>query len=428
MDSFSGTSIRPPLLSEGVRATANGEVMIKSGLSLTWFVLGADLIRFELALSSMAWLAVGVSKDGNMVTDAFGNPAASKAVVGTAADGVLQYTLVAQDVTGVIVDPVQNLSNASFVQHDGTTTLSFGVPLSWIHQHKPGAESTFFIWSHGEPEVQAFGYHKQEKGRFQLSRSQLIHSNSSASVDAADTSTCTSTTLLESARCFMNYDSMAMTDYGHAASAYDESLDLSSEYRISWSVFPGIDGYIDIMLQARTLGWVGFGLMKNDMPHGMLATDMFVGFVKEGVPSVFDAYAEAIAPPILEKDMPGHVDNLYDIRGFENETTGVTTLQFKRKLMTDGSDHWDRSIVAGSMACVFAFNSMGSDQLNMYHGPSRGFANVVFYRPAQEETCEAGYLRINDGHKSFCKQVLAHLFEPDAPNTVVTAIYPRVSN
>ena len=38
----------------------------------------------------------------------------------------------------------------------------------------------------------------------------------------------------------------------------------------------------------------------------------------------------------------GHTDNVYDIRGEEDDNSGVTTLRFKRSIAADPSDSWDR--------------------------------------------------------------------------------------
>eukprot|EP00966_Prymnesium_polylepis_P127922 2958207-Prymnesium_polylepis.1 len=118
-------------------------------MDLMWTVPGAHTIYFKLSLSSTAWLAIGVSKDGNMVTDSAGRPAPSHVVVGSILDGVLKRTLIAQDPSGIIIDAVQDLQNTSFTQTDGSTTLAFEIPLSWVDQHLPGADVFHFIWAHG---------------------------------------------------------------------------------------------------------------------------------------------------------------------------------------------------------------------------------------------------------------------------------------
>ena len=65
-------------------------------------------------------------------------------------------------------------------------------------------------------------------------------------------------------------------DYGDAWEAFEHSRDLSSAFRVSWSVegrgTPQIS--LSLLMQARTLGWVGFGLMSNATAHGMILSDM----------------------------------------------------------------------------------------------------------------------------------------------------------
>ena len=399
-----GTTVLAPTVVTGLQDTAVGSVTIKPGMDLVWTVRGTYSISFKLSLSLTTWLALGVSKDGNMVTDSVGRPAPSNAVVGTASDGVLKRTMIVQDPSGVVIDAVQDLQNTSFTQMDGSTTLAFEVPLSWVDQHLPGADAFHFIWSHGAEAVQAFGYHRQNKGRFTLTRAQLMATTAVAinTTSAFDNAVCDSNQVLAVGQCYATFGASAAVDYGSgdpnvgesAATAYQESLDLTSEFRLSWSVHrePGQDGYIDMMMQARTLGWLGFGLMAKGVAHGMQEADIFIGHVTDGAPHVYDAYARGIEAPVLEKDMPDHVDDVYDVRGEENHITGVTTLQFKRKLLVlDSSNRsWDRSITPGILPCIFAYSRQGVDDLRSYHGPSRGFANIMFYRA--DQVCSAGFV------------------------------------
>jgi superoxide reductase len=398
-----GATVFAPTVITGLQQSSVGSVTIKPGMDLMWTVPGAHTIYFKLSLSSTAWLAIGVSKDGNMVTDSAGRPAPSHVVVGSILDGVLKRTLIAQDPSGIIIDAVQDLQNTSFTQTDGSTTLAFEIPLSWVDQHLPGADVFHFIWAHGAEGVQEFGYHRQNKGRFTLSRAQLTAATAVAinTTTTFDNAVCEANQVLAVGQCYATYGTSTGVDYGSsdpnvgdaAATEYDASLDLTSEFRLSWTVHrkPDQDDFIDIMMQARTLGWLGFGLMAKGVAHGMQEADIFLGHVVEGVPHVYDAYARGIEAPLLEKDVPGHVDDVYDVRGGENQITGVTTLQFKRKLLVNSGNHsWDRSIIPGIMPCIFAYSRQGVDDLRSYHGPSRGFANIMFYRA--DQVCLAGFV------------------------------------
>ena len=150
-----------PTLTEGADSVTAGFAQLKSDLSLTWTASSADLFNFELTLDATAWLALGVSKQGFMTY-----PVPSHAVTGSVADGVVQRRLEVQDPAGVIVLDTMAMSNTSFTQADGKSTLSFTAPLSWIEQHDTEADAFKFIYAHGTSGSQSFGYHGSTKGRF----------------------------------------------------------------------------------------------------------------------------------------------------------------------------------------------------------------------------------------------------------------------
>ena len=77
--------------------------------------------------------------------------------------------------------------------------------------------------------------------------------------------TCDASAALNVGRCFASYQSLNAVDYGPLADTYQQTLDLSSEYRLAWSV-DFVAGHIDIMLQARTLGWCDHSAQTFDRP------------------------------------------------------------------------------------------------------------------------------------------------------------------
>ena len=112
-------------------------------------------------------------------------------------------------------------------------------------------------------------------------------------------------------------------DYGDASAAFENSRDLSSAFRVSWSVegrgTPQIT--LSLLMQARTLGWVGFGLMSNTTAHGMIQADMWWGNVVDGVATVVDAFAESIQPPTDDASQ-----DLFETGGGEDASVGITSL------------------------------------------------------------------------------------------------------
>lgn len=78
----------------------------------------------------------------------------------------------------------------------------------------------------------------------------------------------------------MSSTSLTNAEFDDASLDYEHTLQLSSEYRLAWTVrgvYP--TGEISIMIQARTTGWVGFGLMADDTSNGMVDTDIIIGAI-----------------------------------------------------------------------------------------------------------------------------------------------------
>ncbi|XP_036325473.1 MOXD1 homolog 2 isoform X2 [Rhagoletis pomonella] len=105
--------------------------------------------------------------------------------------------------------------------------------------------------------------------------------------------------------------------------SWDHAVDLNEDFRILWTI---INQDITFEIQARTLGYVGFGFS----PDGKLAgADMAVGWVDKGQTYFQDRH--------IKKN--GNVEPLVDpsqdyilMRGYENATH--TVLRFRRKLDT----------------------------------------------------------------------------------------------
>ena len=321
------------------------------------------------------WLAVGFSHSGGMV-----DPQPTRAVIGSSA-GVLKHTLQGMSKAGVTADARQDLTGTRFTQENGVSTMAFTATLAYMETYatrSSGTVSAWLIWAHGSSTVPTVDYHLGNRGRFQLQASTSTNTTAPdpaklSSSSSEDTGSCSAALTYSIGQCYVSYTSLTAVEYGDTASLYQHVQDLSTEFRVAWSIYRGADGHIAVALQARTTGWVGLGLMGNAVRHGMVDTDMWWGKVEEGRVTVHDAWALAVAPPTADASS-GHSDDLYDVSG--SEESGVTTLEFKRKLTT--TDAWDYDIAEGPTSVVFAFNRQNADELTVYHGPSRGFATVSF--------------------------------------------------
>lgn len=431
----------PPPVPHGVR-------LLNSRFRLAWFMSSPGLASFTLTLDQLTWVALGVSKNGEMIF-----PVSSKAVTGSLDEGVLKRTLTNQATLAADptllpeqpIDAVQDLQNTSFTQRDGQTVMKFDAPMPWVEQFNPGGGRFWFVFAHGSPGVQTFGYHGENMGALVISRADLLASATAAPMEyeltltfiaeapvmaigdaekariadalATEANVASSTISTQflarpvaSADQGLDQEDEATIDacsnnYRHGlcftrnTSGFELSsgalspdlttIDLSSEFRIAFAVSRPADDdpFISVELQAHTTGWVGFGLLGSSVGHGMVQTDMWWGRVRDGHSEMYDSFSAAVAAPRRD-DTLGGTDDLFDVSG--EEALGVTLLRFKRKLNTSSAFDWP--ITHGSTGCVYAFNSGDSDSLSSYHGPTRGFATVEFFR----EPCGDGSFPSND--------------------------------
>jgi hypothetical protein len=270
---------------------------------------------------------------------------------------------------------------------------------------------------------QSFGYHEDAKGRFQINFRLLRGApdeEDSSQMPSAPPSPLPPQTIgsteidckspsqqLEIGFCY--YKAMDDTPYSvDITKKYEKQIDLSSDYRLSWKLrhsggkpncrvhLDEAKGYelcdtIDFAIQSKTVGWIGLGFMNQGIHHGMKDTDIVWGRVYDnGTVNIVDAKALAINVPTPDEELP-HCDACkYDLRDVSGrEQDGITTLQFSRLLDT-GDEVGDVAI--GRMETkpiVFAYSRLGNDG-EMYHGPSRGFANVQFWEDFPDCKIENG--------------------------------------
>ncbi|KAL3928206.1 MAG: hypothetical protein SGPRY_002489 [Prymnesium sp.] len=134
--------------------------------SLQWQLHPDETVSATLQLSQMVgWLSLGVSEVGRMTM-----PNPSFAVVGSDSS-VSKHVLGEQDLLSssrtAPLDPLQDLSEASFNRFDGFSTLRFRTALSWFTRYANLTTGEIhLIYAHGEAgEVtSAFGYHANLRG------------------------------------------------------------------------------------------------------------------------------------------------------------------------------------------------------------------------------------------------------------------------
>lgn len=138
-------------------------------------------------------------------------------------------------------------------------------------------------------------------------------------------------------------------------------------YNLSWS-FDNSSSMFYFKTVVRAVGWVGFGLTKLEVSKdawqrkSMDQYDVAIGGVKDGKPYLWDSFTNGHRPP------PRDVQQDWTFTS-GNETGGVTTLEFKRKL--DTGDQKDNKVTPGVRYFVWAYHSTVDVVYNFTDGPTQ---------------------------------------------------------
>ena len=145
---------------------------------------------------------------------------------------------------------------------------------------------------------------------------------------------------------------------------------IHGSYNMYWKVDENA-GEIHLVLVAKTLGWMGFGLSE----HGsMPGSDMVVAWVdSNGKVHAEDRWANGHTKPTL--------DDCQDWQALQGvQKNGFTTIHLKRKLKT-GDDHQDRAIVKSEH--LFVVYAVGKTDVFEGHLPGRmGYQKMFLYGPS----------------------------------------------
>ncbi|XP_030375434.1 MOXD1 homolog 2-like [Scaptodrosophila lebanonensis] len=116
--------------------------------------------------------------------------------------------------------------------------------------------------------------------------------------------------------------------YSMAGMSWDHAVDLNEDFRILWT---HINQDITFEIQARTMGYVGFGFSADGQLAG---TDIAIGWVDDGQTFFQDRYvaADGAAEPRVDPSQ-----DYILMMGYENATH--TVIRFRRKLQTCDEEH-----------------------------------------------------------------------------------------
>lgn len=144
---------------------------------------------------------------------------------------------------------------------------------------------------------------------------------------------------------------------------YERKL-LDGNMRILWCME---DVYFKVMVQAKTKGWVGFGL--STVTDSLEKSDYIYGFVNEaGQVKIKDANIEANGGKPVEDTAAGGKYDLAQFQGWEEDDW--TTVAFKRVLDTKDA----KDVVIDLSKPIKVFISFGANDV---HGEALPAANTV---------------------------------------------------
>lgn len=99
---------------------------------------------------------------------------------------------------------------------------------------------------------------------------------------------------------------------------YEFSQPLDPSYNLYWN--NPEDDVIEMAVEVDTLGWVGLGFSPNG---GMVGSDIMMGWVKDGVVTITDRFAESESLPDMDKNQDFEL-----VGGYEKD--GKTVIKFRR--------------------------------------------------------------------------------------------------
>ena len=123
---------------------------------------------------------------------------------------------------------------------------------------------------------------------------------------------------------------------------------------------------IYVGMRARTSGFVALGIQPGSR---MKDADIVLGFVKDGVVSIYDMFSTGDFGPHPPDTEQGGSDDIADFGG--REEGGFTTVEFARALET--GDRFDNPLSAGLNRIIWSYG--GADSLTFRHS-TRGYGEI----------------------------------------------------
>mmetsp|Transcript_10012 Transcript_10012/g.22444 ORF Transcript_10012/g.22444 Transcript_10012/m.22444 type:complete len:1498 (+) Transcript_10012:129-4622(+) len=183
---------------------------------------------------------------------------------------------------------------------------------------------------------------------------------------------------------------------------FEVVVDVDPRYRIAYTLNYD-EEYVDMLLAAKTIGWLGVGFYNQTASHPMIKTDMVVARVIDGEAWIDDQYAFAIETPRNDSELDGGSDQLLNKAGLEEN--GITYIFFRRSFRAEDLDPWDYQFRDDlqQIPLVYAYSDEGNDEIT-YHGTRRGYASIQWNTSCPDNSkysiplaecvpCEPGFFR-----------------------------------
>ena len=246
------------------------------GLEMHWALPEESASRRRRTAYGEATFAVQAARSQGFIAVGFspGTMIGSKAVIGWAEPGsssVALYDLGGKAPSMVTAAP-EELINASISRENGMMTMRFTVALADVGAASSGDQT--MVWSMGSIVTDAHPtYHGSTRGLFSVA----LDGKPSAALAEAEANfqvgTCGDAQALAVALCYVSDVSRSEVLYDSASEDYEHVIDLSADFRLAWTItaasrVPNATDAISVMLQARTRGWLGIGLMAGELQHG----------------------------------------------------------------------------------------------------------------------------------------------------------------
>eukprot|EP00403_Amphidinium_massartii_P039850 CAMPEP_0178433700 /NCGR_PEP_ID=MMETSP0689_2-20121128/33044_1 /TAXON_ID=160604 /ORGANISM="Amphidinium massartii, Strain CS-259" /LENGTH=353 /DNA_ID=CAMNT_0020055743 /DNA_START=30 /DNA_END=1088 /DNA_ORIENTATION=+ len=184
---------------------------------------------------------------------------------------------------------------------------------------------------------------------------------------------------------------------------YTVVIDVDPKYRIGYTVNHA-EEYVDVLIAAKTTGWIGVGFYNQTASHPMNRADIIMARVIDGQAIIEDRFAFSIEHPKLDTDLDGGKDQLLNKAGIEEN--GITYAFFRRSFKAEDLDEWDFRFTSDiqTIPLVYAYGDQDQD-IPEYHSLRRGYAAIQWNITCQDNTkysiamascipCEPGYFRL----------------------------------